>query len=126
LVDFYYAGTVPSALVEIANNSGVEAKAAAANLDAVINDQAKQAISVRSAYEKLQTQIASSDAQKVTAAEQTLRAILVAAGYQPAADAKPADLLTQFRQAMRDADPDADPTGAKLKALNSAIAANLK
>lgn len=124
LVDFYYAGTVPSALVEIASNSGEQAKAAAATLNAVINQQAKMAIGARAAFMKLQADLA--DPQKAPTAATTLRKILTGAGYQPSANASAAELLALFRKALADADPDADPSEEKLRNLDAAVAnANL-
>jgi hypothetical protein len=124
LVDFFYAGTVPSALVDIASSSGEQAKAATSTLNAVINQQAKMAIGARAAYMKLQTEI--SAPQKVASAVTALRTILTAAGYQPPTNATPSDLLALFRKALADADPDVDKNGEKLKALNAAVsAANL-
>jgi len=124
LVDFFYAGTVPSALVDIASSSGEQAKAATSTLNAVINQQAKMAIGARAAYMKLQTEI--SDPQKVASAVTALRTILTAAGYQTPTNATPSDLLALFRKALADADPDVDKNGEKLKALNAAVsAANL-
>jgi hypothetical protein len=121
LIDFYYAGTVPSALVDIASSTGTKAETADANLNSVIAQQSKTAISIRSAYEKLKISVA--DPAKSTSAIQSLKNILNAAGYKPDENASASDLLTLFRKAMSDADPDADPTGEKLKTLNAAVAA---
>lgn len=121
LIDFYYAGTVPSALVEIASSSGQEAKAAEINLQSVVSQQSLMAINAHAIYMKLQAELA--DPQKAPAATNALRAILSSAQYQPAANATAADLLALFKKAIADTDPDADPKGEKLKVLNAAIAA---
>jgi hypothetical protein len=123
LVDLYYAGTVPSALVEIASGAGAKAEAATADLNSAMAQQAKQAISARTAYEKLKAAVASPDPAKAQSAIEALKSILMATGYQPPSDATASDLLALLRKAMRDADQDADPSGKKLAALNAAIAA---
>jgi hypothetical protein len=123
LVDFYYAGTVPSALVEISSSAGASAEQASAELDSALAKAAKQAISVRTAYQKLSTAATGTDEAAKASAITSLKNILKAAGYAPAENATAADLLTLFRKAMSDADPDADPKGDKLKALNEAVAA---
>lgn len=123
LIDFYYAGTVPSALVEIASSTGAKAEAASADLNATIAQQAKQAISVRSAYQKLSAAVNGSDKGKAASALAALKFILTEIGRKPADNATADELLAAFRDAMSKADLDADPTGNNLKALNAAIAA---
>ena len=123
LVDFYYAGTVPSALVEIASNAGSNAQQADADLNSAIAKAAKQAISIRTAYQKLSAAATGTDQTAKDSAVKSLKVILKTAGYTFDDNATPADLLALFRKAMSDADPDADPKGEKLKALNDAVAA---
>jgi hypothetical protein len=123
LIDFYYAGTVPSALVGIASDTGAKAEAASAELNAAIAQQAKQAVSVRSAYQKLSAAANGNDSVKAASARSSLKFILTEIGRKPADDATADAMLADFRKAMSEADFDADPSGKKLKALNAAIAA---
>ncbi len=123
LVDFYYAGTVPSALVDIAASAGSDAQKADATLNAALAQAAKQAISIRAAYQKLAAAINGTDRAERDGAVQSLKQILTQIGYDHGEDLAPAQLLQLLQKAMSDADPDNDPTGAKLKALNAAIAA---
>jgi hypothetical protein len=123
LIDFYYAGTVPSALVEIASSTGTKAEAASADLNATIEQQAKQAISVRSAYQKLSAAVNGSDKGKAASARAALKFILAEIGKKIPDNATADELLAEFRDAMSEADFDHDPTWKKLKALNAAIAA---
>jgi hypothetical protein len=125
LVDFYYAGTVPSALVEIASNAGTKADDASTTLKKAIDSltvttpaQAKQSISNRSAYEKLKTEVASGDTANVAKAADSLRKILTGYGSTPASDATTADLLAAFKQAIADSATD----DAKLAKLSVAVA----
>ena len=126
LIDFYYAGTVPSALVEIASGTGTKADAAATTLKNAVAEltpatpaQAKQSISNRSAYEKLKSAANGTDAAKSASAIQSLRQILTAAGYAPKADDGAKELLDLFRKAIDEATTDDD----KLVTLSAAVAA---
>jgi hypothetical protein len=126
LVDFYYAGTVPSALVEIASTTGTKADAATttlANTVAALTPttpaQLKQSISNRSAYEKLRADASGSDTSKVAKAVQSLRQILASYdGSAPATDATATDLLAQFKKAIDESTTDND----KLAKLTTAVA----
>jgi len=124
LIDFYYAGTVPSALVEIANGAGAKADAATITLDNAVAAltpstpaQAKMAATNRAAYAKLKAE--SKVAATSEAAKQRLQAILTAAKYFPAADASTDDLLAQLRKAIDETVLDND----KLVALYNAVTA---
>lgn len=126
LIRFYYAGTVPSALVEIASNAGTQANKATETLNNAVAaltprtpQQAQSAVEIRSAYEKLAAAVNGTDATKSAAAEATLRKILTDAGYSPAADENGAALLADLRKAMADAATDND----KLAKLSAAVAA---
>jgi len=126
LVDFYYAGTVPSALVEIASDAGTKADTATKDLNKAVADltpatpaQAKQSIGNRTAYEKLKSAVNGTDPQQSAKALQTLRQILTAAGYAPKADASATELLGLFRQAIDEATND----DSKLATLSAAVAA---
>jgi len=123
LVDFYYAGTVPSALVEIAGSAGKEAKDADTKLNSAIAQQAKQAIDIRTAFMKLKGDAEGTDLQKSASAIAAMKGILKTTGYYNGEDLNTAQLVTLFAKAMSDAAPLADPSGAKLKALNAAVAA---
>ena len=124
LVDFYYAGTVPSALVEIASNAGTRADTATKDLNKAVADltvttpaQMKQSISNRSAYEKLKTEANGGDSDKAKAIE-SLRQILTSYGSAPAPDATANDLLDLFRKAIDESTTDND----KLAKLTAAVA----
>lgn len=126
LVDFYYSGTVPSAMVEIASNAGTQAAIATTTLNNAMAAltprtpaQAQEAIDIRAAYTKLAAAVNSSDATKSAAGVATLRKILTDAGYSPAADEGSAALLADLRKSMADASTDND----KLARLSQAIAA---
>jgi hypothetical protein len=125
LVDFYYAGTVPSALVEIATNAGTNADTATKKLNKALDDltvttpaQMKQSMDNRAAYQKLKTEAASGDTATATKAVDSLRKILTGYGSAPAADATASDLLDQFKKAIDESTTDND----KLAKLNAAVA----
>ncbi len=125
LVDFYYAGTVPSALVEIATTAGADAKVGAGKLNDAIAQMTpvKQSISNRTAYERLKAALAGTDDAKKDSAIKALHSILIDTGYSPDANATGEELLRLLRKAMSDTDPDIDTKGEKLKALSAAVAA---
>jgi hypothetical protein len=87
-----------------------------------IGKPGKQALGIRRVYERLLADVIEPDPLKVASAIKTLRRILILAGYQHDSNASANDLLALFQKAMSDTDPDLDPTGDKLKALNSAVA----
>lgn len=124
LVDFYYAGTVPSALIGISGSTGASAEVATTKLsDAVAAltpctpTQAKQFVSIRSAYAKLEAAVNGQDSEKSAGAVLSLQKILKAVGVTPNPSGKGADLLAQFHQAITGAN-----CGEKLDALNAAVA----
>jgi len=126
LVDFYYAGTVPSAMVEIASNAGTQADIATNKLNNAVAAltprtpaQAQETVDIRAAYTKLAAAVNGTDTTKSTAAAATLRKILTDAGYSPTTDENGAALLADLRKAMVDASTDND----KLAKLSQAIAA---
>jgi hypothetical protein len=104
IIGYYYAGTLPSALVAVASKAGsddvkadqtlVDAKA----LTAFTPAQALSAITIRSAYTQLSQQLKSSDT--AAAATESLKKILTAAGVSFAATASSSDLLTSLQKAM--------------------------
>jgi hypothetical protein len=125
LVDFYYAGTVPSALVGIASSTGASAEGATKKLSDTVAAltpttpaQAKQSMTNRAAYEKLQAAANGTDAEKSADAIKSLRQILTAAGYAPNPDAGAKELLALFRKAIDDATTD----DGKLASLSAAVA----
>ena len=126
VVNYYYAGTIPSALVDIASKAGSDAVTADGKLKDVVKQltpttpaQAKAAVSNRHEYEQLKTEIASGDDTRVKAAAATLERILTGAKIPFDAAATPAALLEDFKQAiMATADDD-----AKLAALTAAVQA---
>lgn len=130
LVDYYYSGTVPSALVAIATKAGSDANQASAKVDAAVKAltpatpaQAKQSVDIRAAYTKIASELGSPDPIIASTASQILLAILQGAGYNPLPTATGQDLLSLFRQAMHDASTD----DAKLAALSAAVqTANIK
>jgi hypothetical protein len=129
LVGFYYEGTVPSALAEIASTAGSKAEDATVKLNEAVAAltprtpaQAQEAVDIRGAYQKLATDVNGSDAAKTAAAADTLRKILTAAGYAPTAAEDGPTLLADLRKALSDARTDND----KLAKLSQAVAENMK
>ena len=129
LVDFYYAGTVPSALVEISSNAGLQAEQATIKLNNAVAAltprtpaQAQQAVDIRSTYTRLAAAVNGSDTAAAAAAADTLRKILTDAGYTPGTGESGTDLLADFRKAMAEAASDND----KLAKLNQAVATDMK
>lgn len=126
LVDFYYAGTVPSAMVEIASNAGSNAQTATEKLNNAMAAltprtpaQAQEAVDIRGAFTKLAAAINGQDAAAASTAAAKVRKILTDAGYSPTSDENGAALLADLRKAMADASADND----KLAKLSQAIAA---
>jgi len=124
VVNYYYAGTIPSALVDISSKTGNDALQADQNLKAVVKAltpstpvQAHMAISIRSEYQRLSQQIASGDPTQVSSAADELQKIFTAAQISCDAKASPAELLDLFKKAMSDAADD----DAKLDKLNTAV-----
>jgi len=124
VVNYYYAGTIPSALVDISSKTGNDALQADQNLKAVVKAltpstpvQAHMAISIRSEYQRLSQQIASGDPTQVSSAADALQKIFTAAQISCDAKASPAELLDLFKKAMSDAADD----DAKLDKLNTAV-----
>jgi len=121
VVSYYYAGTIPSALVDIASKAGNDAvkadqnlKDTAKKLTPATPEQARQAISIRSEYEKLKKAVSSPDS---AAAADTLRKIFTAAQIKFDSTASPSALLDVFLQAMSDAAGD----DTKLQSLDAAV-----
>jgi hypothetical protein len=102
LVDFYYAGTVPSALVSIASAAGAEATTAKKNLEdtvkglpATTHAQALESVNIRSEMDKLENDAASPDPKISQPALAKLRAILVKLGKAPAANTSLEELVKE-------------------------------
>lgn len=126
LIRFYYAGTVPSAMVELATNAGTQATQATEKLNNAVAaltprtpEQAQAAVDIRGVYQKLAAAVSGSDATAASAAAESLRKILTDAGYTLAAGENGVSLLADFRKAMADASTDND----KLAKLSQAVAA---
>ena len=81
--------------------------------------QAKQAIDIRSTYEKLAADATGPAASKAASTVQTIKKILDSDGYTTTSDESVADLLAQLRAAMLAAKDDND----KLASLTAAIEA---
>jgi enamine deaminase RidA (YjgF/YER057c/UK114 family) len=127
LVDFYYAGTVPSALVEIAGATGTKAETATQILNTAIAEQTKQAIDTRTAFEKLLAAANGKDAAAAKSAVESMKGVLTTIGYYKGEEIAADQVIKMFEKAMSDAAPFADPSGAKFKALDEAMTkANLK
>lgn len=127
LVDFYYAGTVPSAMVEIAATSGTKADAANIVLNKAIGEltvftasQAQQAQKINAALIRLSKDAAGSDTSKAADAVAKLKQILTAAGYQPTSD-NVDGLIAQFRKAMGEAASDKTKLANLYSAVQAAI-----
>lgn len=126
VINYYYAGTVPSALVDIASKAGNDAVNADKNLKAVVKSltpatpaQAQQAVTIRSEYEQLNKAISSANPASVKAAGQTLAKILTSAQIPFDSTASASDLLAVFKQAIIAAADDDE----KLESLNHAVVA---
>lgn len=127
LVSYYYAGTIPSALVDIAAKAGNDAakgsqvlKDAVEELTPATPEQAKQAVSIRSKYQQLSAAISSGNPSAVQEASTTLHKILDAAEITYKPTAQPAELLAALKKAMAAAADD----DALLTKLNAAVQAS--
>jgi hypothetical protein len=130
LVSYYYAGTIPSALVDIAAKAGNDAargsqdlKDAVRELTPTTPEGAKQAISIRGKYEQLRDEISSGNPAAVQRASATLHKILDTADITYNTAAQPAELLAALKKAMDEADQD-DALMRKLNAAMEAAASN--
>lgn len=110
LVAYYYAGTIPSALVDIASKAGADAAKADQSLKDKVAEltpdtpkQAQHAIGVRAEYQRLKTEISSTSPSTVAAATETLHSILNAAHISFDVSDPPVELLHDLQKAMMDA-----------------------
>jgi hypothetical protein len=124
IVSYYYAGTIPTALVDIAAKAGNDAAKGSQDLKEAIQEltpatpeQATQAISIRTEYQRLSAVISAGDPAAVQEASATLRKILDAADITYDHTAQPAELLAALKKAMAAAADDK----AVLKKLNAAV-----
>lgn len=122
LVDFYYAGTVPSALVGIASDTGAKAEVATKELREAVASlppcspaDAKQFYDIRAVYRKLAAAVKSND--KPAEVIDSLRRILRAGNITPDASNDPSTLLKQFDTAIKNASCGGELTNL-LKAAN--------
>lgn len=130
IVSYYYAGTIPSALVDIAAKAGNDAaigsqelKEAVRELTPTTPEGAKQAISIRGRYQQLRDEISSGDPAAVQKASATLHKILDTADITYNTAAQPAELLAALKKAMDKAAQD-DALMTKLNAAIEAAASN--
>jgi hypothetical protein len=104
IIGYYYAGTLPSALVAVTSKAGADDVTAdqtlvnAKALTTFTPAQAQSAITIRSAYTTLSQQLKSPDT--AAAAVVSLKKILTAAGVSFSATASSNDLLTALQNAM--------------------------
>ncbi len=130
LVRYYYAGTIPSALVEISSKAGADAVKADVDLKDAVREltpatqrQAKQSIGIRSAYERLSRDLGSDDPDRRRRASADIRAILTRVGRAAVAgEASPDDLLADLRSAMLLADRDPAVAEKLADAVNDILA----
>jgi hypothetical protein len=111
LIDFYYAGTVPSALVEIATTSGAKADEATKTLSNAVASltpctpaQSSEFFNVRKVYFQLAALVG--DQTKAETAVAPLQQILNGVGVTPDPSAAPATLLKQFDLAIKNTNCD--------------------
>jgi hypothetical protein len=114
LVEFFYAGTLESALVQLNNQAGASASAEKAQAKAIdINrsntaDEAQAAIRIRSNYAQLYRDATGTDQSKRDDAVKTAKDILIALGEGPRLSAlvAPADVMKalqdQIKKALED------------------------
>ena len=133
LIGYYYAGTIPSALVEIANRTGSDAVKAGQDLQDVVRElrpatpaQAEQALDVRAAYEALSRGIQSGKPDEVVRSNDALRRVLREAGIAFDESATPNDLLTRMREAMAAAADDPAKSQRLADAVHSAMSSPQK
>jgi hypothetical protein len=124
VVNYYYAGTIPSALVDIAGKAGKDAIKADQTLKDTVKeltpatpDQAKQAVTIRSEYEALSTAISSGNETSVKGASEILTKILTNAKIQFDPNASASNLLEVFKQAIIATADD----NSKLQTLGAAV-----
>jgi hypothetical protein len=123
VTNYYYAGTISSALVDMASKAGGDAVTADQNLKETVKKltPGQESVNVRTAYERLNKQIASGEEVTVASAKTILVKLLTAANITFDANASASDLLQTLRSAMADALN--DETNAKLAKLNAAAQA---
>jgi hypothetical protein len=126
VIAYYYAGTLPSALVAIASKAGSDdvkagqSLADAKTLAVFTEAGAQTAISIRSAYTQLSRDLGSSDPGAVSAAEESLRQILTKAGISFDPSSKGDALLATLKNAMIAASGspvESDKLGAAVQAV---------
>ncbi len=133
LIGYYYAGTIPSALVEIANRTGSDAVRAGQDLQDVVRElrpatpaQAEQSLDVRAAYDTLSRGISAGRPDEVVRSNDALRRILREAGIAFEETASPADLLARMRDAMAAAAEDPTLSQRLADAVRSAMRSSRK
>jgi hypothetical protein len=117
VVNYYYAGTIPSALVDIAGKAGNDAVKADQTLKGVVEDISRDSVTIRSEYEKLNKAVSSGTPASVSDARVTLVKILTVAKIPFDAAAPASTLLEIMKQSMIAAAED----DSKFKALSAAV-----
>jgi hypothetical protein len=117
VVNYYYAGTIPSALVDIAGKAGNDAVKADQTLKGVVEDITRDSVTIRSEYEKLNKAISSGVPASVNDARATLVKILTVAKIPFDAAAPASTLLETMKQSMIAAAED----DSKFNALSAAV-----
>jgi len=127
LVQFYYAGTVPSALISLAATTGSSAQNAAKKLDNTIEElrpathaQAVQARSISRRYFKLRDAALGKDDAQAADAIKKIRSVLAAIGSAQPHNSTPSQLISALDSAMDAADLDHDKIPALDKAMSDA------
>ncbi len=118
LIRYYHAGTIPSALVDIASKAGADDQKAEQHLTTVVSQLTKSFVSIRATRESLAKDIASSDPATVAAATTKLTQILSALNLTPNST-DPGAMLQALTNYMAQAVDD----DAKLAALTAAMQA---
>jgi hypothetical protein len=124
VTQYYYAGTVPSALVSIATTTGNNATAAATNLTNTVNslvpptaEQLKTATQLSDELLPLFNDAIGPDPTKSAAALKRIRAVLTDLKLPPATNASANDLVSALKLYFSSTDIDK----TKLAALQAAI-----
>jgi hypothetical protein len=124
LLRYYYAGTVPSALVSLTATTGEKAAESEQHLKDVRNsinpathEQAQQALDIGHGFIKLRNALLGANKQQADLAAQKARNILSAIGKPQSDAATPQELVSALTAAMAEADDD----HSKLPALQAAF-----
>ncbi len=117
LIRYYHAGTLPSALVEIASKAGSDDVKADQTLASVVSSLTESAVNIRTVRDSLEQGIASSNPTVSAASLATLKQILSALNLPMQDSTPPADLLQELTDYMASAVDD----DARFAALTAAV-----